>query len=48
MYVTREGQMPTFYSHRRLHTRVLSIFGPISIPRMGYCRKGNGEHPSLG
>jgi hypothetical protein len=47
LYVTPEGQMPTLYSHRRLHTRILkTIFGPISITRMGYCRKGTESiHP---
>ena len=39
--------MPTRYSQRRLHTRILkTIFGPISILRMGYCRKGTESiHP---
>src|SRR5438046_5423946 len=39
--------MPTLYSHRRLHTRVLkTIFGPIQIQRMGYCRAGTASiHP---
>lgn len=47
LYVTLEGQMPTLYPHRRLHTRILkTIFGPLSITRMGYCRKGTKSiHP---
>jgi hypothetical protein len=45
--VNRDGQKPTLYSHRRLHTRVLkTIFGPIEITRMGYCRAGTKSiHP---
>lgn len=45
--VTQDGQKPTLYSHRRLHTRVLkTIFGPLEITRMGYCRAGTESiHP---
>jgi hypothetical protein len=45
--VTQDGQQPTLYSRRRLHTRVLkSIFGPIENTRMGYCRAGTESiHP---
>ena len=47
LYVNQDGQKPTLYSHRRLHTRVLkTIFGPIQIQRMGYCRAGTASiHP---
>src|SRR6266705_1191734 len=47
LYVNQDGQKPTLYSHRRLHTRVLkTIFGSIQIQRMGYCRAGTASiHP---
>ncbi|MCP4209086.1 MAG: ISKra4 family transposase [Shimia sp.] len=47
LFVNQDGQEPTRYSHRRLHARVLkTIFGPIEIIRMGYCRAGSESiHP---
>src|SRR5216117_2966503 len=49
LYVNQDGQKPTLYSHRRLHTRVLkTIFGPHPDPANGLLPGGHREHPSAG